>query len=85
MASSIEWSSSIRISVPSTPGSIVIAYDASKNRNIQEFKDIIADVLVRGDMIQEADTITLLGVLDKVLHPSKLSLRILSFVPSFIV
>lgn len=53
------------------PGGIVIAYDAMKNRNIQEFRDIITDVLKREDMIQEANTITVLGVLDKVLHPSK--------------
>ncbi|EYU23850.1 hypothetical protein MIMGU_mgv1a023918mg [Erythranthe guttata] len=69
MALSIERSSSSRITSPPTPGRIVIAYDATRKHNMQEFKDIIADVLTREDMVKETETVTVFGVLDKVLHP----------------
>ncbi|KAL8030834.1 hypothetical protein ABFX02_14G312100 [Erythranthe guttata] len=69
MALSIVRSSSSRITSPPTPGRIVIAYDASRKHNMQDFKDIIADVLTREDMVKETDTVTVFGVLDKVLHP----------------
>lgn len=75
MASYTERSSSGDSRIISTttfmPGRIVIAFDATKNHNFQELKDIIAHIRLRGDMIQEADRITVFGVLHKVLHPSK--------------
>ncbi|KAK6115613.1 hypothetical protein DH2020_007882 [Rehmannia glutinosa] len=75
MASSNEISSS-RSTTPLMRGRIVIAYDATKIRNIHDFKDIITDVRMRQDMIRDADTILVLGVLDKVLHPMGFHIQI---------
>lgn len=52
-------------------GGVVIAFDVLKTRDVSEFKGIICDVLKREEMFEEVSTITLLGALDKVLHPSK--------------
>lgn len=52
-------------------GGVVIAFDVLKTRDVSEFKGIIYDVLKREEMFEEVSTITLLGALDKVLHPSK--------------
>ncbi|KAL2241748.1 UNVERIFIED_CONTAM: hypothetical protein Sindi_0292800, partial [Sesamum indicum] len=65
----MERSSSRRSSTPFMPRSIVIAFDATKIRDIQELKQIISNIRLHDDMIQEAATIKLLGVLHKVLHP----------------
>lgn len=53
------------------PGRVVIAYDATKGRNCHEIRDIVADIMMRDGMIEEVDTITVLGVLHRVMHPSK--------------
>lgn len=71
MASPSERSSSSRSTTTLMPGRLVIACDATKNINAQEFRHIITNIQMRDGMIQEVDTITVLGVLHKVLHPSK--------------
>ncbi|XP_020548102.1 probable receptor-like protein kinase At3g17420 isoform X1 [Sesamum indicum] len=76
MASSMERSSSRRSSTPFMPRSIVIAFDATKIRDIQELKQIISNIRLHDDMIQEAATIKLLGVLHKVLHPMGFQIQI---------
>ncbi|XP_073051713.1 proline-rich receptor-like protein kinase PERK8 [Primulina eburnea] len=80
MASYTDRSSSGSSSIISTttfmPGRIVIAFDATKNRNFQQLKDIIAHIRMRRDMIQEADSITVFGVLHKVLHPMGFQIQI---------
>lgn len=53
------------------PGRVVIAFDATKNQTSQLFKDTITNIKKQDGMIQEGDSITVLGVLHKVLHPSK--------------
>lgn len=68
--------SSRRRTTPLIQGGVVIAYDAMRNHNFEEFNDIISDVL-RNDMVKESSTIMLLGVLDRVLHPSKFLRRFL--------
>ncbi|KAK4433733.1 Proline-rich receptor-like protein kinase PERK13 [Sesamum alatum] len=72
----MERSSSRRSSTPFMPRSIVIAFDATKIRNIQELKEIIANTRMQDDMIQEAATIKLLGVSHKVLHPMGFQIQI---------
>ncbi|KAG8378172.1 hypothetical protein BUALT_Bualt08G0110300 [Buddleja alternifolia] len=79
MASPTEKSSSSSRSITPLmlmPGRIMIAYDATKNHNIQEFKQIIHNIRVRNGMTQEVDTITVLGVLHKVLHPMGFQMQI---------
>lgn len=71
MASPSERSSSSRSTNSLMPGRIVVAFDATKNLNAQEFDLIFSNIQSRRNMIQEVDTITVLGVLHKVLHPSK--------------
>lgn len=71
MESFIERSCSSRRCTPLMLGGVVIAFDAFKAREIHEFKKIISDILKREETFEEVRTITLLGVLDKVLHPSK--------------
>ncbi|KAL3840060.1 hypothetical protein ACJIZ3_024651 [Penstemon smallii] len=58
------------------PGRIVIAYDATKDRNVYESKDIIYNIRMRDDMIQEVDTITVLGVMHRALHPMGFQMQI---------
>ncbi|KAL0365925.1 UNVERIFIED_CONTAM: Proline-rich receptor-like protein kinase PERK14 [Sesamum radiatum] len=65
----MERHSSRRSSTPFMPRSIVIAFDATKIRDIQELQEIISNIRMHDDMIREAATIKLLGVLQKVLHP----------------
>lgn len=72
-ASASERSSSSRSSGAANlmPGRVVIVCDATKNICAHEFKHIISNIQMREKIIQEVDTITVLGVLHKVLHPSK--------------
>ncbi|KAL0438166.1 UNVERIFIED_CONTAM: Proline-rich receptor-like protein kinase PERK13 [Sesamum latifolium] len=76
MASPGERSSSSRSTNSLMPGRIVIAYDATKNHSAREFKEIIANIQMQGGMMQEVDTITVLGVLHKVLHPLGFQMQI---------
>ncbi|GMP46623.1 hypothetical protein CsSME_00014695 [Camellia sinensis var. sinensis] len=56
--------------LPPIPGRVVIAYDATKNRNEGELKRTVDSIRSRGDILHGGDTLTLLGVLHKVPHPS---------------
>lgn len=71
MESFIERSCSSRMCLPLMFSGVVIVFDVLKTRDISEFKGIISDVLKREELFQEVSTITLLGALDKVLHPCK--------------
>ncbi|THF97892.1 hypothetical protein TEA_021902 [Camellia sinensis var. sinensis] len=55
--------------LPPIPGRVVIAYDATKNRNEGELKRTVDSIRSRGDILHGGDTLTLLGVLHKVPHP----------------
>ncbi|CAK9187709.1 unnamed protein product [Ilex paraguariensis] len=48
---------------------VVVAYDATKDRTEQEFKSIFDNIRLRGDLLRGGDTLMVLGVLHKVLHP----------------
>ncbi|KAL0314387.1 UNVERIFIED_CONTAM: Proline-rich receptor-like protein kinase PERK13 [Sesamum angustifolium] len=76
MASPGERSNSSRSTNSLMPGRVVIAYDATKNHSAREFQEIIANIQMRDGMIQEVDTITVLGVLHKVLHPLGFQMQI---------
>ncbi|XP_073036196.1 proline-rich receptor-like protein kinase PERK2 isoform X3 [Primulina eburnea] len=76
MASSVERSSFINRSTPLMPGRVVIAYDATKNQTSQVFRDTITNIRKQDGMIQEGDTITVLGVLHKALHPMGFHMKI---------
>ncbi|KAK6132239.1 hypothetical protein DH2020_034022 [Rehmannia glutinosa] len=76
MASPSEKSSSSRSTIPLMPGRVVIAYDATRNPNAGEFKHIISNIQTLDGMIQEVDTITVLGVLHQVLHPMGFQMQI---------
>lgn len=56
---------------PHTPGHIVFACDATKDRNKQEFKNTISNIRMQGGIIKPGDKLTVLGVIHKILHPSK--------------
>lgn len=60
---------------PMTPSHVVIAYDATKDRGGHELKLTIDAVQLRGDILRAGDTIVVLGVLHKVVHPSKCSTK----------
>ncbi|KAH6759159.1 hypothetical protein C2S51_019394 [Perilla frutescens var. frutescens] len=78
MASPSEKSSSSRSTTNLMPGRVVVACDATKNLNAEEFNQIISNIQLRRNMIQEVDTITVLGVLHKVIHPTHVSYSSLS-------
>lgn len=59
------------------PGRILVAYDANKERNDNEFKHTINGIRLRGDIIRCGDTILVLGVLHRVLHPCKCLIKCL--------
>nr|KAJ0208743.1 hypothetical protein LSAT_V11C400209090 [Lactuca sativa] len=50
-------------------GRVLLAFDATKDRNELEFKNVIDDIISRGDVINRGDTIVVFGVLHKVSHP----------------
>ncbi|KAL7262971.1 hypothetical protein ACSBR1_001188 [Camellia fascicularis] len=64
-----EMSSMENNPLPPIPGRVVIAYDATKNRNERELKRTVDSIRLRGDILHGGDTLTLLGVLHKVPHP----------------
>ncbi|KAG6390457.1 hypothetical protein SASPL_148192 [Salvia splendens] len=76
MASPSERSSSSRSTASLMPGRIVVAFDATRNFNSQEMKNIISNIQMQQSMIQEVDTITVLGVLHKVPHPMGFEMEI---------
>ncbi|KAB2623800.1 protein kinase APK1B [Pyrus ussuriensis x Pyrus communis] len=54
---------------PLTPSHVVIAYDATKDRGVHEFTLAVDGLLKRGDVLHSGDTIIVLGVLHRVVHP----------------
>ncbi|KAM1151145.1 hypothetical protein COP2_034833 [Malus domestica] len=54
---------------PLTPSHVVIAYDATKDRGVHELTLAIDSLQKRGDVLHSGDTIIVLGVLHKVVHP----------------
>ncbi|KAM1537418.1 hypothetical protein PS1_002352 [Malus domestica] len=54
---------------PLTPSHVVIAYDATKDRGVHELTLAVDSLQKRGDVLHSGDTIIMLGVLHKVVHP----------------
>lgn len=52
---------------------VVVVYDATRDRNEQEFKHTVNGIRLRGDIIQGGNTLMVIGVLHRVLHPCKCS------------
>ncbi|KAL1533547.1 non-specific serine/threonine protein kinase [Salvia divinorum] len=76
MTSPSERSSSSRSTASLMPGRIVVAFDATRNFNSHELQNIISNIQMQQTMIQEVDTITVLGVLHKVPHPMGFEMEI---------
>ncbi|KAL1815675.1 hypothetical protein ACET3Z_018249 [Daucus carota] len=51
------------------PGRIIFAFDAHKERSDNEFKNTINGIRLHRDMIHGGDTVLVVGVLHKILHP----------------
>ncbi|CAI9763984.1 unnamed protein product [Fraxinus pennsylvanica] len=54
---------------PLMPSRILIVCDGTKDRDNQEFKHTIHNIRMQGGIIHAGDTITVLGVLHRILHP----------------
>ncbi|KAK9271129.1 hypothetical protein L1049_026718 [Liquidambar formosana] len=52
-----------------SPSHVIIAYDATKDRPDHELRLTVRGVRLRGDILRRGDTIVVLGVLHRVLHP----------------
>ncbi|KAL1561193.1 non-specific serine/threonine protein kinase [Salvia divinorum] len=76
MDSFVAKSCSTRRCTPLMLGGVVIAFDAFKTHDIDEFKKIISDVLKREQTFEEVRTITFLGALDRVLHPMGFKIQV---------
>lgn len=50
---------------------VVVACDATKDRNEQEVKVVVDHLKSRGDILSSSDSLVVLGALHKVPHPSK--------------
>ncbi|KAK2659372.1 hypothetical protein Ddye_005905 [Dipteronia dyeriana] len=48
---------------------VVIAYDATKERGEHELKRTVSSVRLRGDILRAGDTLLVLGVLHRLVHP----------------
>ncbi|KAJ6997988.1 hypothetical protein D5086_011140 [Populus alba] len=55
---------------------VIIAYDATKDRGVHELKLTIDAVRMRGDILRGGDTLVVLGVLHRVLHPLGYQLKV---------
>ncbi|KAG8378171.1 hypothetical protein BUALT_Bualt08G0110200 [Buddleja alternifolia] len=51
------------------PSRILIVYDATRDRSNREFMRTIHNIRMQGAIVHSGDTITVLGVLHRVLHP----------------
>ncbi|KAK8624087.1 hypothetical protein V6N13_065444 [Hibiscus sabdariffa] len=54
---------------PLKPSHVIIAFDATKDHTEREFRTVIKNVRVRGDILRAGDTLVVLGVLHRVTHP----------------
>ncbi|KAL2503642.1 Protein kinase protein with adenine nucleotide alpha hydrolase-like domain [Abeliophyllum distichum] len=61
---------------PHTSAHILLACDATKDRNSHEFKNTITNIRMQGGIIQAGDKITVLGVVHKILHPMGYQMKI---------
>lgn len=55
------------------PARVLVAYDATRDRNEEELKHIVSRIRSRGGILHGGDTIIMLGVLHRVQHPSMLT------------
>lgn len=53
------------------PGCIIFAFDATKERSDNEFKNTINGIRLQRGMIHGGHTVFVIGVLPKILHPRK--------------
>lgn len=56
---------------PPSPSHVVIAYDATKERDQYELRLTMDGIRKRGDILRDGVNLLVLGVLHKVTHPSK--------------
>ncbi|XVE60217.1 hypothetical protein DITRI_Ditri05aG0110200 [Diplodiscus trichospermus] len=54
---------------PPSPSHVVIAFDATKDRNERELRITINNVRLRGDILRAGDTLFMLGILHRLTHP----------------
>ncbi|PQQ00625.1 inactive protein kinase [Prunus yedoensis var. nudiflora] len=59
----------VSMASPMTPSHVVIAYDATRDRGEPELELTVDSLRMRGDILHSGDTIILLGVLHRVVHP----------------
>lgn len=64
-------------------GRIVIALDATRDHPEQEIKRIIEEIRSQGNILHAGDTIIVLGVLHKYLHPSEFLASLFYAIVSF--
>ncbi|XP_022141469.1 probable serine/threonine-protein kinase PBL4 isoform X1 [Momordica charantia] len=60
---------------PLTSSRIIIAYDATKDRTEHELQITLRNLWMRGDILRGGDTLIVLGILHKVLHPMGYQLK----------
>lgn len=51
---------------------VLIVFDATKDHSNHEIRRTVNNIRMRGGIVHPGDTITVVGVLHKILHPSKL-------------
>ncbi|KAJ0892926.1 putative protein kinase RLK-Pelle-PERK-2 family [Helianthus annuus] len=57
-------------------GRVILAFDATKDRNEQEFMNVINGIISSREVLQRGDTIVVFGVLHKISHPLGIQLQI---------
>jgi hypothetical protein len=63
---------------PAPPSNVVIAFDATRYYSQDELHLAIEGVKLAGGILRGGDTLLMLGVLHKVLHPCKCSMDCVS-------
>lgn len=66
-------------------GRIVIALDATKDHFEQEIKQTINEIRAQGNILHAGDTIIVLGILHKYLHPSEYLPHLLQLLSHFLL
>ncbi|XP_076937840.1 uncharacterized protein LOC143605710 [Bidens hawaiensis] len=57
-------------------GRVILAFDATKDRNEQEFMNVIKEIISSGGVLNRGDTIVVFGVLHKISHPFGVQMQI---------
>ncbi|KAL8251648.1 hypothetical protein R6Q59_035341 [Mikania micrantha] len=57
-------------------GRVILAFDATKDRNDQEFMNVIKEIVSCREVLKRGDTIVVFGVLHKISHPLGVQLQI---------